>query len=168
MKEHETGTQKKAVILETPDQRLIEVESKHSEQKNLSDESNTERSGDVDGQDQVDKVLSEEFRWKSRSIKTESAVETCSTVDSSVEDISRNSEIDKYLDRNLSTGAELSELAIHTLLVETRTRDLDREVYQDPDSDRYLLPSDKIFDNAADDLETISVSKCSMSLLPQK
>ena len=26
---------------------------------------------------------------------------------------------------------------IHTLLVETRARDLDREVYQDPDSDRY-------------------------------
>ena len=63
---------------------------------------------------------------------------------------------------------ELSELAIRTLLVETRATDLDREVYQDPDSDRYLLRSEKIFDNAADDLETIAVSKRSMSLLPQK
>ena len=52
--------------------------------------------------------------------------------------------------------------------METRARDLDREVYQDPDSDRYLLPSETVFDNAADDLETIAASKRSMSLLPQK
>ena len=49
--------------------------------------------------------------------------------------------------------------------METRARDLDREVYQDPDSDRYLIPSERVFDNAADDLETIAVS---ISLLPQK
>ena len=51
---------------------------------------------------------------------------------------------------------------------ETRARDLDREVYQDPDSDRYLIPSERVFENAADDLETIAVSKRSISLLPQK
>ena len=45
---------------------------------------------------------------------------------------------------------------------------MDREVYHDPDSDRYLVPSERIFDNTADDLETIAVSKHSMSLLPQK
>ena len=78
-----------------------------------------------------------------------------------------NSEIDTYSDRNSSTGSELSDLAIHTFIVETRARDLDREVYQDPDSDRYLVPSETVFDNAADDLETIAVSKRSMSL-PQK
>ena len=88
--------------------------------------------------------------------------------DSSMDDSSRNSSMDTYSDRNSSSGSELSELAIHTLLVETRARDLDREVYQDPDSDRYLIPSERIFDNAADDLETIAVSKRSMSLLPQK
>ena len=76
--------------------------------------------------------------------------------------------MDTYSDRNSSSGSELSELAIHTLLVETRARDLDREVYQDPDSDRYLIPSERVFDNAADDLETIAVSKRSISLLPQK
>ena len=63
---------------------------------------------------------------------------------------------------------ELSELAIHTLLLETRARDLDKEVYQDSDSDRYLIPGERVFDNAADDLETIAVSKRSISLLPQK
>ena len=52
--------------------------------------------------------------------------------------------------------------------METRARDLEGEVYQDPDSDRYLLRSETVFDNAADDLETIAVSKRSMSLLPQK
>ena len=65
-------------------------------------------------------------------------------------------------------GSELSELVIHTLLVETRARDLDREVYQEPESDRYLIPGERVFDNAADDLETIAVSKRSMSLMPQK
>ena len=62
----------------------------------------------------------------------------------------------------------MSELAIHTLLVETRAKDLDREIYQDPDSDRYLVPSEIVFDNAADDIEMIAVPKQSMSLLPQK
>ena len=52
--------------------------------------------------------------------------------------------------------------------MESRARDLDREMYQDPDSDRYLIPSEKVFGNAADDLETIAVSKRSISLLPQK
>ena len=63
---------------------------------------------------------------------------------------------------------KLSELAIHTFLVETRARDLDREVCQDPDSDCYLLPSETVFDIAADDLEIIVASKRSMSLLSQK
>ena len=78
---------------------------------------------------------------------------------SSTDDNSRNSGIDTYSDRNSSSGSELSELAIHTLLVETRARDPDRELYQDPDSDRYLIPSERVFDNAADYLETIAVSK---------
>ena len=41
-------------------------------------------------------------------------------------------------------------------------------MYQDPDSDRYLIPSERILDNAADDLKTIAVSKRLISLLPQK
>ena len=91
-----------------------------------------------------------------------------SSTTSSTDYNSRNSGMDTYSDRNSSSGSELSELAIHTLLVETRASDLDREVYQDLDSDRYLIPSERIFDNAADDLETIAVSKRSISLLPQK
>ena len=85
-----------------------------------------------------------------------------------MDDNSRNSGIDTYSDRNSSSGSELPELAIHTLLVHTRASNLDTEIYQDPDSDRYLIPGERVFDNAADDLETIAVSKRSISLLPQK
>ena len=76
-------------------------------------------------------------------------VRICSVADSSVEN---NLTIS-------STGSELSELAIHTLLVETRPRDLDREAYHDPDSDRYLERIERVFENAAEGLETIAVSK---------
>ena len=119
-------------------------------------------------QDLENKVLSGEFRWRRRRHRTDPEEDTCSIADSSIDDNSRNSGIDTYSDRNSSSGSELSELAIHTLLVETRARDLDREVYQDPDSDRHLLRSKTVFDNAADDLETTAVSKRLMSFLPQK
>ena len=51
-----------------------------------------------------------------------------SVTDSSTDDNSRTSGIDTYSDRNSCSGSELSELAIHTLLVETRARYLEREV----------------------------------------
>ena len=70
---------------------------------------------------------------------------------------SRNSGVDTYSDRNSSSGSELSEIAIHTLLVKTRARNLDREVYHDPDGDRFLIPGERVFDNAAVDLETLAV-----------
>ena len=90
----------------------------------------------------------------SRAHKTDPEEETCSETNSCVDDNSRYSGIDTYSDRISSTGSELSELAIHTVLLETRARDLDREIYQDPDSDCYLLRSKTVFGNAADDLET--------------
>ena len=86
---------------------------------------------------------------------------------SSTDENSGNSGVDTYSDRNSISGSELSELAIcmadsdynqvlvmidlfTKYAVETRARDLDREVYQDPDSDRYLIPSERVFDNAED------------------
>ena len=57
-------------------------------------------------------------------------MEIYSTVDSFVENSSKNSENDMYTDRNSSTGSKLSELAIHTSLVETQY--MDREMFQDP------------------------------------
>ena len=111
-------------------------------------------------QDLENKVLSGEFRWMRRKHRTDHPGDGADSIkDSSTDDNSRKTRIDTYSDMNSSSGSELSELAIHTLLVETRATDLVREVYQDPDSDRYLISGERVFDNAADELETIAVSK---------
>ena len=119
-------------------------------------------------QDLGNNVLSGEFKWMRRRHRHDLEERADSITTSSTDENSLNSGIDTYSDRNSSPGSELSELAMHTLLVETRAKVLDREVYQDPDSDRYLIPSERVFDNAADDSETIAVSKRSISLLPKK
>ena len=145
------------------------VQEQHPGQRSLSGESEMDEEVPDEKQDLGNKVLSGEFRWMRRRHRHDLEEGAHSITISSTDCDSRNSSgIDTYLDRNSSSGSELLELAIHTLLVETRARDLDREMYQDPDSDRYLIPSEKVFDNAADDLETIAVSKRSISLLPQK
>ena len=144
------------------------VQEQHSGQGSLSGESEIDEEIPDEKQDLGNKVLSGEFRWMRRRHRHNLEEGADSITTSSTDDNSQNSGIDTYSDRNSSSGSELSELAIHTLLVETRARDLDREMYQDPDSDRYLIPSEKVFHNAADDLETIAVSKRSISLLPQK
>ena len=153
---------------ETNREKSRRVQDQHPEQGILSGESDVDEKVPDEKQDLENQVLSGEFRWMRRTHRTDPEEGTCSIADSSMNDNSRNSEIDTYSDRNSSSGSELSELAIHTLLVETRARDLYREVYQDPDSDRYLIPSERVFDNAADDLKTIALSKRSISLLPQK
>ena len=133
----------------------------------MSGESEIDEKVPDEKQDLGNKVLSGELRSMLRRHRLDPEEGADSITDSSTDDSSRNSGIDTYSDRNSSSGLELSELSIHTILVETRAGDLDREVYQDPDSDRYLIPSERVFDNAAVDLETIAVSKRSISLLPQ-
>ena len=188
-KEQGNGTQKKTVTFEDQDQRgevveqnlgqeklsgetngeeSMRVQVQHSGQESLSEESDVEEKDPDEEQDLEDKILPGEFRWMNRTHRTDPEEGTCSIADSSIDDSSRNSGIDTYSDRNSSSGSELSELAIHTLLVETRAKDLDRDVYQDPDSDCYFIPSERVFDNASDHLETIAVSKRSIRLLPQK
>ena len=153
---------------ETNDEKSQRVQDQHPGQGSLSGESEIDEKIPDEKQDLRKKVLSGEFRWMRRRHRPDLDEGADSITTSSTDDNSRNSGIDTYSDRNSSSGSELSELAIHTLLVETRASDLDREVYQDPDSDRYLIPSERVFDYAADDLETIAVSKRSISLLPQK
>ena len=153
---------------ETNDEKNQRAQDQRPEQESLSGESEIDEKIPDEKQDLENKVLSGEFRWMRRRHKHDLEERAVSSTTSSTDDDSRNSGMDTYSDRNSNSGSELSELAIHTLLVETRARDLDREVYQDPDSDRYLIPSERVFDNAADDLETIAVSKRSIRLLPQK
>ena len=138
---------------ETNGEESRRVQDQHPEQGSLSGESDEDEKVPDEKQDLENKVLSGEFGWMRRKHGTDPGDGAGSVTDSSTDDNSRNSGIDTYSDRNSTSGSELSELAIHTLLVETRARDLDREVYQDPDSDRYLIPGERVFDNAADDLE---------------
>ena len=153
---------------ETNGEKSRRVQDQHPGQGSLYGESDVDEKVPDEKQDLENKVLSGEFRWMRRRHRPDPGDGADSVTDSSTDDNARNSGIDTYSDRNSSSGSELPELAIHTLLVETRARDLDREVYQDPDSDRYLIPGKRVFDNAADDMKTIAVSKRSISLLPQK
>ena len=150
------------------DEKNQRSQDQHPGQENLSGESEIDEKIPDEKQDLENKVLSVEFRWMRRKYRHDLEERAVFSTTPSTDDSSESSRMDTYSDRNSNSGSELSELAIHTLLVETRARDLDREVYQDPDIDRYLIPSERVFDNAADDLETIAVSKRSISLLPQK
>ena len=145
---------------ETNSEKSRRVQDQHPGQGSLPGESDVDEKVPVEKQDLENKVLSGEFRWMRRTHRADPEEGTCSIAVSSIDDNYWNSRIDTYSDSDSSSGLELSELAIHALLVETRARDLDREVYQDPDSDYYLIPGD--------DLGTIAVSKRSISLLPQK
>ena len=153
---------------ETNGEKSRRVQDQHQGQGSLSGESDVDEKVPDEKQDLENKILSGEFRWMRRRHRTDLEEGTCSIADSSLDDNSRNSGIDTYSDRNSSSGLELSELAIHTLQAETRAKNLDREVYHDPDIERYLITGERVFDIAADDLETIAVSKRSISLLPQK
>ena len=178
-KEQVKWTQRKTVNFEDEDQKGEEIEQNVGQeslsgekdieeirrviqqdpgQESLFGESGVEENFHGGEKDLGDKILSGEFRWMNTAQKFDPEEETCCVADSSVHDNSRNPGIDTYSDRNSSTGSEFSELAIHIILVETRARDLDREVYQEPDSDRHLVSIKTVFDNAADDLETIAVS----------
>ena len=64
-------------------------------------------------------------------------------------------------------NSDVSEIEIHSLLVDGKRRGLDREMNQDPDRDRYTSDEeDTRVENAADELELIAVSKRPTRLLP--
>ena len=66
-----------------------------------------------------------------------------------------------------TSNSDVSEIAIHSLLVEWKQRGLDREMHEGPDRDRYTSDEEgTVVDNAADELELIAVSKRPNKLLP--
>ena len=66
-----------------------------------------------------------------------------------------------------TSNSDVSEIAIHSLLVDWKQRGLDREMHQDPDRDRYTSDEEgTVVDNAADELELIAVLKRPTRLLP--
>ena len=66
-----------------------------------------------------------------------------------------------------TSNSDVSEIAIHSLLVDWKQRGLDRKMHQDPDRDRYTSDEEgTVVDNAADELELIAVLKRPTRLLP--
>ena len=68
----------------------------------MSGESDTEGNGDLDGQRPVDQTLSGDFKYMSRSSTSNSAMETCSTVELTAEKILKKLEADTYSESNSS------------------------------------------------------------------
>ena len=65
-----------------------------------------------------------------------------------------------------TSNSDVTEIAIHSLLVDWKQRGLDREMHQDPDRDRYTSDEEgTVVDNATDELELIAVSKRPTRLL---
>ena len=112
---------------EKDDEKNQRSQDQHPGQGNLSGESEINEKIPDEKQDLENKVLSGEFRWMRRKNRHDLEESAVSSTTSSTDDDSRNSGIDTYSDRNSSSGSELSELAIHTLLVETRAKSLEEK-----------------------------------------
>ena len=57
-----------------------------------------------------------------------------------------------------TSNSGVSEIAIHSLLVEWKQRELGRKMHQKPNRDRYISDEEgTVVDNAADELELIAV-----------
>ena len=102
---------------ETNDEKNQRSQDQHPGQESLSGESEIDEKIPDEKQDLENKVLSGEFRWMRRRHRHDLEERADSVTTSSTDDNSRNSGMDTYSDRNSSSGSELSELAIHTLLV---------------------------------------------------
>ena len=107
---------------ETNDEKNQRSQDQQPGQENLSGESEIDERIPDEKQDLENKVLSGEFRWMRRRHRHDLEERAVSSTTSSTDDDSRNSGMDTYSDRNSNSGSKLSELAIHTLLVETRAR----------------------------------------------
>ena len=152
---------------ETNSEESRRVQDQNPRQERLFGESDVEEKVPDEEQNLEGKILSEEFRWMNRTHITDPEEGTCSIADSSIDDNSRISGIDTYSNRNSSSGSEFSELAIHKLVVETRERDLYNEVYQDPDSDRYLRTDLQPFEQETKPLAKIGALRWKMTRISQ-
>ena len=107
----------------------------------------------------MDRVLSGESRNISDNLEYDVGKSVNSSVDSRPQSWDNTSET--------TSNSDMSEIAIHSLLVDWKQRGLDRETHQDPDRDRYTSDEEgTVVDNAADELELIAVSKRPIRLLP--
>ena len=116
-------------------------------------------SGESGSKRPMDRVLSGESRNISDNLEYDVGESVNSSVDSRPQSWDNTSET--------TSNSDMSEIAIHSLLVDWKQRGLDRETHQDPDRDRYNSDEEgTVVDNAADELELIAVSKRPTRLLP--
>ena len=116
-------------------------------------------SGESDSKRPRDRVLSGESRNTADRLEPDGVESFGSSDDSRPQFWDNTSET--------ASNSDVSEIAIHSLLVDWKQRGLDREMHQDPDRDRYTFDEEgTVVDNAADELELIAVSKCPTRLLP--
>ena len=115
-------------------------------------------SGESDSRQPRDRVLSGESRNISDNLEYDVEESIGSSDDSRPQSGDNTSET--------TSNSDISEIAIHSLLVDWKQRGLDREMHQDPDWDRYTSDEEgTVVDNAADELELIAVSKRPTRLL---
>ena len=116
-------------------------------------------SGESGSKRPMDRVWSGESRNISDNLGYDVGESVDSSVDSGPQSWDNTSET--------TSNSDVSEIAIHSLLVDWKQRGLDRETHQDPDRDRYTSDEEgTVIDNAADELELIAVSKRPTRLLP--
>ena len=116
-------------------------------------------SGESGSKRPMDRVWSGESRNISDNLGYDVGESVDSSVDSGPQSWDNTSET--------TSNSDVSEIAIHSLLVDWKQRGLDRETHQDPDRDRYTSDEEgTVVDNAADELELIAVSKRPTRLLP--
>ena len=116
-------------------------------------------SGESDSKRPRDKVLSGE----SRNITDRFEYDVRESVGSGED--SRPQSWDNIFET--TSKSDVSEIAIHSLLVDRKQRGLVREMHQDPDRDRYTSDEEgTVVDNAADEFELTAVLKRPTRLLP--
>ena len=116
-------------------------------------------SGESDSRRPRDRVLSGESRNIADNLEYDVGESVGSSNDSMPQSWDNTSET--------NSNSDISEIAIHSLLVDWKQRGLDREMHQDPERDRYTSDEEgTVVDNAADELELIAVSKRPTRLLP--
>ena len=105
-------------------------------------------SGESGSKRPMDRILSGESRNISDNLEYDVGEPVSSSVDSRSQSWDNTSET--------TSNSDMSEIAIHSLLVDWKQRGLDREIHQDPDRDRYTSDEEgTVVDNAVDELELI-------------
>ena len=118
----------------------------------LSGESCAFGSGESDSKQPRDRILPGESRNIADKLEYNDVDSKGSSDDSRIQSWENTSET--------TSNSDVSEIAIHSLLVEWKQRGLDRETHQDPDRDRYTSDEEgTVVDNDAVELELRAVSK---------